>query len=62
MTMTQDYDKPAVEYFSKPQDFDKPSPMFFRKQGNQWTPVDSLAPASSEQDFNAHPANLKPRT
>ncbi len=42
--MTQDYDKPAVEYFSKPQDFDKPSPMFFRKQGNQWTQVDDPDP------------------
>jgi hypothetical protein len=45
--MTQDYDKPAVEYFSKPQDFDKPSPVFFRKQGNQWTPVDLPTHSSS---------------
>jgi hypothetical protein len=43
--MTQDYDKPAVEYFSKRQDYEKPAPEFFRKQGNQWTPVDSLVPA-----------------
>jgi hypothetical protein len=44
--MTQDYDKPATEYFSKRQDYDKPAPEFFRKQGNQWTPVDSPAPTS----------------
>jgi hypothetical protein len=44
--MTQDYDKPATEYFSKRQDYDKFAPEFFRKQGNQWTPVDSLAPTS----------------
>ena len=40
--MSQEYDKPAVEYFSKRQDYDKPAPEFFRKQGNEWTPVDSL--------------------
>jgi hypothetical protein len=48
-TMTQDYNKPAVEYFSKPQDFDKPSPVFFRKQGNQWTPVDNTVPLEEEK-------------
>jgi hypothetical protein len=42
--MTQDYDKPAPEYFSKRQDYDKPAPVFFRKQGNQWTPVDDPDP------------------
>jgi hypothetical protein len=44
--MNPDYDKPATEYFSKQQDYDKPAPESFRKQGNQWTPVDSLAPTS----------------
>ena len=48
MTMTQDYDKPAVEYFSKPQDFDKPSPVFFRKQGNQWTQVGNPVPVEEK--------------
>ena len=48
-TMTQDYNKPVPEYFSKQQDFDKPSPKFFRKQGNQWTPVDNTVPAEEEK-------------
>ena len=55
--MTQDYDKSAVEYFSKSQDFDKPSPKFFRKQGNQWTLVDDLAPLENK---TSRPVGLRP--
>lgn len=57
--MTQDYDKLVPEYFSKQQEYDKPSPEFFRKEGNQWTPVDNLAPLENK---TSRPANLKPRT